>query len=172
MSVLYLTHIPLSQSALRKSPVYGCWAGEIANIGFHMWRRVTVHKRCVKSDTPPPTFTTPIIHEWEKWLVTYTARRALKRKVMVMGTLTFIKNKFRRWRFYARYQKNQNERIKTAIMHHNRAKLVRARAKRKSVSNWRASEHIELTSDTCHRSVSLPCTHSRLVHTPSLVHSH
>jgi hypothetical protein len=40
-----------------------------------------------------------------------------------MGSRTFLKNKIRRWRFYAAYSAAEHERMAVAKMHHDRAKI-------------------------------------------------
>ncbi|GMI03400.1 hypothetical protein TrVE_jg5896 [Triparma verrucosa] len=110
------------QSALRKCPSYGTWAGELANTGFHMWFRWANYRLAVKAGKDRPTYPLEIL-EWNKYVVKWETRRELKAKVAHMGKKTFIKNKFRRWRYYARYLAAQNERMEAAIQHHRRAKI-------------------------------------------------
>ena len=112
------------QSALRKCPSYGVWAGELANLGFHMWHRWANYRVVRKSGGEPPTYPVPALIEWDKWTVKWEERREIKAVVAVMGGKTFLKNKFRRWRSYTRYLAAQNERLEQAIAHHNRANML------------------------------------------------
>ncbi|GMI00784.1 hypothetical protein TrLO_g13540 [Triparma laevis f. longispina] len=110
------------QSALRKCPSYGTWAGELANTGFHMWHRWANYRVKVKAGGERPKYKLELL-EWNNWVVKWETRRELKANCHKMGKQTFIKNKFRRWRHYARYLAAQSQRMESAIQHHRRAKI-------------------------------------------------
>ena len=107
------------QSALHRCKAYGAWAGELGNLGFHIWRRMTKHKLLIKRGEEPPLFERPKLVEWDRWVVRYTARLALKAHVRKIGAMVFLKNKFRRWRYQAQFMAAQNLRVAIAVKHHN-----------------------------------------------------
>jgi len=92
-----------------------------------MWARMTKHKLLIKGNKTAPNYDQPQfihLHEWDSWVVTYTKRRELKAHVTKLGAKIFVKNKFRRWRYQARFMAAQNERLALAVQHHNNAKLL------------------------------------------------
>jgi hypothetical protein len=111
------------QSALRKCKNYGVWAGELANTGFHMWRRWANYRRIRKAGGEGRDYGNPVLLEWEEYKEKWEERRKLKFRVREMGSRTFLKNKIRRWRFYAAYSAAEHERMAVAKMHHDRAKI-------------------------------------------------
>jgi len=112
------------QSALRKCKSFGVWAGELANTGFHMWRRWANYRRTRKAGGEGRDYGNPVLVEWEEWKEMWEERRKLKFKVKEMGGRTFLKNKIRRWHFYAAYSAAEHERIELAKQHHDRAMIM------------------------------------------------
>ena len=63
------------QSALRKCKNYGVWAGELANTGFHMWRRWANYRRIRKAGGEGRDYGNPVLMEWEEYKEKWEERR-------------------------------------------------------------------------------------------------
>ncbi|CAM9599517.1 unnamed protein product [Scytosiphon promiscuus] len=120
------------------------WSPEIVSLLFQVWSRMVLFKKAVREERETPTFLPEAgyrsLPEWDMWVASKGRHLALKRRVMHTGSQIFIRNKFRRWVWFAKWSLSQEERvIEASQQHYDANKMTQAFAAWASVCRDRGS---------------------------------
>eukprot|EP00903_Cladosiphon_okamuranus_P014275 g13258.t1 len=105
------------------------WAPEIVSLLFQVWSRMVLYKKAVREGREPPTFLPEngyaSLPEWDAWVANKGRHLEMKRRVIHIGGQIFLRKKFRRWVWFAKWSLSQEDRVLEASQHYDATKVTK-----------------------------------------------